>query len=237
MDQLKPCCFTGFRHEGQSKGQFKTVAGLETYITGEDSENVIVILTDIFGNKLNNTLLVADQLAEGTKTQVFIPDILKGDPIVDIGKVDKAKWFADHSAEETNSIITAFLKQLHSEKSPKKVFGVGYCFGAKFAILQLAKGGYFSAAAGAHPSLVTPEDVENIERPLLISVGDEDAMFTEELRNKTLSILNKKNVWFQMDIFKNAPHGYAVRGDVSAPSVKYAKEKTVLDQVYFFKSI
>lgn len=218
-------------------GKYSTIGGLESYSVGEEhgDEKLIVIITDIYGHKLINTQLVADQLAKLSGIQVIIPDILKGDAIEDLSKVDFDKWRQDHSPEVTKEIVHGFLQKLKEERKPKKLFGIGYCFGAKFAIAELSENGLLDAAAGAHPSFVTAEDIEEVRRPLLINVGDIDVLFTEDIRSKTIEIASaKKGVYFELALYKDVPHGYAVRGDLSKPYIKYAKEKTLTDQVCFF---
>lgn len=228
------CCLKVVYHEGETKGQFKEIAGLDTYQIGEKfgDEEIIVILTDIHGYKLPNVLLIADQLSEISSRQVLIPDILMGDPIKPSD--ERHQWLEKHSSEITRPIVDSFLAQLTKEKSPKSLFGIGYCFGAKYCIQNLAKDGYFTAGAVAHPSFVSVEEVEAVTKPVLISAAETDKSFTEELRNKTIQILAAKNIRYQLDLFLSVSHGFAVKGDLSIPEVKYAKEKVLIDQAYFF---
>lgn len=227
------CCLKTVYHEGEQKGQYKTIAGLDTYQVGEKfgDEEIIVILTDIHGYKLNNVTLIADQLAEMSCRQVLIPDILNNDPILD---KSLEAWIKDHTPEITRPIVDGFLAQLKKEKSPKSLFGIGYCFGAKYCIQNLSKDGHFKAGAVAHPSFVAVEEVDAVTKPILISAAETDSIFPEELRNKTIQILSANKTWYQVDLFQGVAHGFSVRGDLSIPQVKYAKEKVLIDQVYFF---
>mmetsp|Transcript_2130 Transcript_2130/g.2085 ORF Transcript_2130/g.2085 Transcript_2130/m.2085 type:complete len:240 (-) Transcript_2130:109-828(-) len=228
------CCLKVVYHEGETKGQFKEIAGLDTYQTGEKfgDEEIIVILTDIYGYKLSNVLLIADQLAEMSCRQVLIPDILMGEPITPSD--DFSAWLEKHSSETTKPIVDGFLAQLTKEKSPKSLFGIGYCFGAKYCIQNLTKDGYLTAGAVAHPSFVSVEEVEAVTKPILISAAETDSIFPEELRNKTIQILAANKIRYQLDLFLGVSHGFAVKGDLSISEVKYAKEKVLIDQVYFF---
>lgn len=231
------CCARGFYHEGTVKGSIKDAYGVPTYITGKESnEKVIVILTDVFGFKLVNTQLIADQLGD-VGYRVYIPDILFGDWIEKMdGSLDIKAWFAKHNPEKTRSIVDSFLGQFRKE-NPKSFVGViGHCFGAKYAIQQISANGLADAAAIAHPSFVTIEEVEAVskDKPLLISAAETDSQFTPELRNLTADRLAKIGVRYQIDLFGGVAHGYAVRGDLSNASVKYAKEKTLFDQIYWF---
>lgn len=232
------CCLEGFYHEGEAKGKHETIYGVETYITGSasPSDKVIVIFTDIYGIKLNNALLVADQLAEAGY-KVYVPDILDGDIFVLGEKVDFASWLARHTPEVTNKIIDKFMAGLISEHAPKFIGGLGYCFGAKFAVQQLhPRTGTLHAAAIAHPSFVSMEELEAIgkDKPLLISAAQTDQIFSQELRHASETKLIEIGATFQIDLFSHVSHGFAARGDVSDPNVKYAKEKALQDQICWF---
>lgn len=234
MTPLKDCCFKAFHHEGDFKGEYQEIAGLDSYVIGESSDHMIVIITDVFGYKLNNIRLIADNLNELTSFQVIIPDILQNDPVDPAGPFNREEWFGKHHPGITSPIVTEFLTKLRNEKNPKKVFGIGYCFGAKFVVEHLGNDGLFDVGAVAHPSLLTVEDIDTIANPILISTGDNDAAFEPELRTKTIETLSKKDTRFQVDIFQGATHGYAVKGDISNSLIKYAKEKTLLDQAHWF---
>lgn len=233
------CCFKSFKHEGTPIGIHKDIAGLDTYQVGENYgyERLIVIMTDVFGNKLSNTLLIADELSKLNECQVLIPDILKGDAIVEYDPSKMLEWKDNHTPAENKTIVDGFLKRLHEQTSPKTVFGIGYCFGAKCTVQNLAKDGYLTAGAIAHPSLVSVEEVEAITKPILISAALDDIVFPEDLRNKTVSILAANEVRFQLDLFQGVSHGFAIKGDINEPVVKYAKVKVIVDQAYFFKHL
>lgn len=232
------CCARGFYHEGNARGTLKEVYDLETYVTGKETdEKVIVILTDIFGNKLINTQLIADQLGDAGY-KVYIPDILFGEAIEKMdGSVDFKAWLEKHASEKTRPVVDQFLGNFRKEH-PKAFLGViGHCFGAKYAIQQISEvDGLADVAAVAHPSFVSVEEVEAIakDKPLLISAAETDPNFTRELRHLSEAKLAAKGNRYQIDVFSGVSHGFAVRGDMSNPSVKYANQKTLCDQIYWF---
>lgn len=230
------CCVETNFHEGKHVGKFETVFDLPTYVTGLEHPNsrTIVILSDIYGYDYNNVLLIADQLAKAGKYRVYIPDILKGEP-VQPEKTDLGAWLAKHTSEVTRPIVDSFLTKLRGEIGSSAFVGlIGYCFGAKYAIQQLAEGGLGDAAAVAHPSFVTIEEVAAITKPLLISAAQTDPIFTVELRHQTEAKLAEIKARYQIDLFGGVAHGFAVRGDTLIPEVKYAMEKVVLDQLQWF---
>ncbi|SCU90704.1 LAMI_0E03268g1_1 [Lachancea mirantina] len=230
------CCFTGFRHSGDAKGKHTTVFDLDTYVTGKESDDkILVILTDVFGNRFNNVLLLADAFGEAGY-KVFIPDILDNDPI-DLGKSqDFEAWKAKHNADFTRKIAEPFVKAVKSELKPKFLGVVGYCFGAKYAVQFIDETtGAADAAAIAHPSFVSMDEVAAIgKKPLLISAAEKDTIFPPENRHATEAKLQEIGAVYQVDLFSGTSHGFAARGDISDPVVKYAKEKTFYDQVFWF---
>ncbi|SCU96085.1 LAMI_0F05160g1_1 [Lachancea mirantina] len=230
------CCTTGFRHIGDAKGNHSTVFGLDTYVTGQESnDKIIVIMTDIFGNRFNNVLLIADAFGDAGY-KVLIPDILDNDPIHPSKSQDFNDWKARHNADFTRQISEPFVKAVKSELKPKFLGLVGYCFGAKYAIQLIdEKAGVADAAAVAHPSFVSMEEIAAVgKKPLLISAAEEDSIFPPENRHATEAKLQEIGAVYQLDIFSGTSHGFAARGDISNPAVKYAKEKVFYDQVYWF---
>jgi dienelactone hydrolase len=72
-------CYKGFVLPGEPKG---TMVGPD-YFTAAPSDatqrsKAIVLLTDIFGLALSNPRIVADNLAEQTGVDVWVPDFFKG---------------------------------------------------------------------------------------------------------------------------------------------------------------
>lgn len=229
------CCTVANFHEGTAAGKHETVFGLDTYVTGADKSDsrVIVILTDIYGHKFNNTLLVADEFAKAGY-KVFIPDILKGDPIV--GPItDFPAWLSRHTNEITRPIVDEFLKSLREQVGESAFIGVvGYCFGAKYTIQHLAEDGLATVGAIAHPSFVAIEEVAAIKKPLVISAAEIDPIFTTELRHETEAKLAEIKARYQLTLFSGVEHGFSIKGDINDPVVRYAKEKTLSDQLQWF---
>lgn len=231
------CCTEITFHTGETVGTLETLHGVETYVTGKEnsSSRVIVILTDVYGHNLKNVNLIADKLAKVGKYQVYIPDILKGDPY------DSSKgfehfpvWMENHDPAETQATVGKFLKGIHNDLSPSFVGLIGYCFGAKYAIQQITKDGPADAAAVAHPSFVTMDEVEAIAKPILISSAETDQIYPPDLRAATEAKLAEIKARYQTDLFSGVSHGYACRGDMNDPLVRYAAEKTLLDQIHWF---
>jgi dienelactone hydrolase len=218
--------------EGTPQGSHIDLFGLNTYVTGTEGPRVVVIITDIYGHKFNNLLLIADEFAR-QGYYVLIPDILNGEDYVpSLGELPE--WLSRHGPDVTTPIVDGFLSQLTSEKRPEFVGIIGYCFGAKYAIQQLAKGKYATVGAIAHPSFVTMEEVAAIDKPIIISAAEIDPIFPEELRHQTETKLREIGARYQLTLFSHVSHGFAVRHDTSDPIIKYAMDKTLADQIQWF---
>ncbi|CAK7894100.1 hypothetical protein CAAN1_02S01134 [[Candida] anglica] len=236
--QLGPCCFKSINHIGTPIGLFKDVYGLNTYQIGEQygTEKVIVFLTDVFGHQYMNNCLVADRLSEKAKALVLVPDILQNDPIS--SKTDLfnryEKWLVAHGVEKTSNIVQGFLSRLRSETKTKYVFGIGHCFGARYVVRNLSDSGLFDSGAIAHPANVSIEEVESVVSPILISTAAVDPYFSDILREKTIEILTRNEVWYQLTIFQGVDHGFAARGNPNDKKVVYSQGKVISDQIEFF---
>jgi len=54
------CCTIGVKHEGQAKGELKSINGIDTYLAypeDKSTANAILILTDVIGVKFINVQL------------------------------------------------------------------------------------------------------------------------------------------------------------------------------------
>lgn len=233
------CCFKGFYHEGTPKGTYATIYDVNTYVAGTTSpkDKVIVILTDVYGYQFNNANLIADQLAEAG-FKVYIPDILFNDPIVELdGSADFPSWLKNHTPDRTAGVVNKFMSALKKDQNPKFIGVIGYCFGAKFAVQQLdSKTGTADVVAIAHPSFVSMEEIAAMDKskPIIISAAENDEIFSEPLRHQTEDKLKEIGATYQLTLFSGVSHGFACRGDVSQPFIKYAKEKALADQIHWF---
>lgn len=56
------CCLEGFLHEGEARGSYETIAGVETYISkppdGKANENIVLYFPDVWGMFLNGSLVM-----------------------------------------------------------------------------------------------------------------------------------------------------------------------------------
>ncbi|KAF2839086.1 hypothetical protein M501DRAFT_1003640 [Patellaria atrata CBS 101060] len=78
-----PDCFKGAIHDHATpKGEESTIHGIRTYIASppvsSGSNSTIIYISDVFGLRLVNNKLLADELAAGTGHRVLVPDCVPG---------------------------------------------------------------------------------------------------------------------------------------------------------------
>jgi dienelactone hydrolase len=61
-----------------------------------------------------------------------------------------------------------------------------------------------------------------------------DAIFTVAKRHETEEILKNHTVPYQLFLYSDVEHGFAVKGDLSHAKGKFAKEQAFLQAVYWF---
>ncbi|KAF2747092.1 alpha/beta-hydrolase [Sporormia fimetaria CBS 119925] len=232
------CCAVGVKHEGTAVGEIKQCGGVRTYFTypkDKNTQNAILILTDIIGMDFINVQLIADQYAANGYF-VAIPDLFDGKPApMNDPNFDVMKWVQESMPKvpTVDPIIEATIKELRGSYGVKRLGGVGYCFGGKY-VCRFLKQGKLDAGFTAHPSFVEADEVRGIQGPLSIAAAETDAIFPAEKRHETEEILAKHNVPYQMSLYSDVEHGFAVRCDLSKRRQKWAKEQAFLQAVAWF---
>lgn len=61
-----------------------------------------------------------------------------------------------------------------------------------------------------------------------------DQIFPAPKRRETEDILEKLSIPYQLNLFSDVEHGFAVRADISKPRVKFAKEQAFHQAVAWF---
>lgn len=107
----------------------------------------------------------------------------------------------------------------------------------------------------AHPSFVEADELAAIKGPLSIAAAGEcachgldtlllrklnvektetDSIFPASKRHESEDILAKTGQPYQINLFSGVEHGFAVRADISKPSIKFAKEAAFTQAVAWF---
>jgi len=238
-------CFKGVRHEGKPEGTFEVIAGIKTYVAKPKGEyakdKAVLFITDVFGTELINSQLLADDFALNGY-QVYAPDLFEGDPapasfLNDDGtKFDLWGWFPKHGPDHTTPRARAVLNAL-KEQGITKIGATGYCYGGRL-VFNFAFEKEIDVAVTSHPSLLNLDDfdkfAEKASAPLLINSCEIDEQFTLEKQAHADVVFAKYAPGYSRPYFPGAEHGFAVRGDLSKPLVKEAKEGAFKNAVEWF---
>ncbi|KAF8519660.1 Alpha/Beta hydrolase protein [Gautieria morchelliformis] len=240
-------CFRGVSHSGTPVGQLVKIGGFDTYVSKPEGnfpkDKAVLFLADVFGIQMNNSKLLADDFARNG-FQVYAPDYLYGDPVPDGAlnspTFDGPAWFARHTQKRTRPVLDAVVKAL-KEQGVTSLAAVGYCFGGRY-VFDLAFDNVIQVAATSHPSqLKVPDDLQKLlavsRSPLLINTSEIDQQYPIVFQLKGDEILGggKYKPGYQKIFWPGTTHGFAVRGDLSKPEVKAAKEGAFKATVEFFR--
>ncbi|KAI3397814.1 hypothetical protein diail_10347 [Diaporthe ilicicola] len=213
----------------QKKGDYETIDGRKTYVTGpvKDASKGILVIMDIFGF-FDQTVQGCDILASAddhNKYAVFMPDAFDGEPLpIGLFPPDTEEKQQKVGAFFGKNSPPSFVPKAHStvkaaqEKYPNiKEWGVvGFCWGSKVISLSLSGGDSpFKIAAECHPAMVDPSDAEKIKVPLIMLASkDEDAGDVKEFE---AALTGPKHV----EIFDDQIHGWmAARSDLTDKRVQ-----------------
>ncbi|VVT57461.1 uncharacterized protein SAPINGB_P005707 [Magnusiomyces paraingens] len=233
------CCAQGFKHTGVASGKIVDYEGIKYYVTGDESlasSKLHLILTDVIGYSFINIQLIADEYAK-TGYFVVIPDLFSDDsaPLNPPATFNLFNdWFPKHTPEITQPIVDKVVELIRSKWNPEYLVATGFCFGAKYAV-RLLGAGKVQTVAIFHPSFVSIDEVKAIKGPLYIGASEVDTIFPANLRRDTEDVLKEIGAKYRLTLNHGVAHGFSVRGDVSDPWIKYAKERVFADAVDWFR--
>jgi len=151
---MSSCCLSGTLQTGTPKGHEEVINGLNVYVSPSPDNSTrrsIIFISDIFGYKLNNTRLLADQYA-AAGFFVYLPDFFNGDAlpieflqdaepplkvretlsIVDKG-VKTAKvgvtlgpWLYRHSESVSKPLVEGFVRTVKMTPGTNSVGTIGF---------------------------------------------------------------------------------------------------------------
>jgi len=230
----------------QAKGEYKTIGGLKTYVTGPaDATHAILVIYDIFGF-FPQTLQGADILATSDKDRkyrVFIPDFFEGEP-ADIS------WYPPQTEDAKQKLGNFFQTKAAPPATLSKIPGVvadgdklasgnsgfskwgilGYCWGGKVANLAVGKDNVtFKAAAQAHPAMLDPSDAKNVTVPMAVLASKDEDPEAVKGYKENLKVPN------HVDTFPTQVHGWmAARADLDDPECRKEYERGYQTVLGFF---
>jgi len=240
------CCVQGVVHDEEPRGHLEEYSDETLYITspprryggrhGMDASAAIIYLTDIFGLGIPNNKLLADSLASSGYL-VVVPDLFRGDPVPENALSDPDSdfdfpaWQERHPSSEVNAIIDSTIETMRGDFGVTKLGAVGYCFGGPYVAQLLANGSFVSAGFTAHPSGVELEQWQNVSKPISVAYGALDEVVPQEDRHEAENAFINGNKTFEISLYAEVEHGFAVRTDLSNKMKAFAQESAYFQAV------
>ena len=150
-------------------------------------------------------------------------------------------WLARHTPEKVLPLLQSVITSVKEEFADAVangggIYAVGYCFGARYVLLLSAEldkeaaagqrspeaqaeegmvkqGPMFKAAAIAHGTQISKEEVAAVSVPTCIVAVENDPLFPDEARDEGVKTLSEKKVEHEVQVYSGVPHGFAVLGD------------------------
>ncbi|GES63202.1 dienelactone hydrolase family protein [Aspergillus terreus] len=227
----------------EPKGEYKTINGLKTYVTGpESATKAILVVYDIFGF-FPQTLQGADILSTSNekKYRVFMPDFFEGQPAditwfppqTDDHKQKLGNFFQTKAAPpNTLSKIPAIVSEAN-KLAPNGQFDwsiLGYCWGGKIACLASGQENtIFKAAVQCHPAMLAPDDAKSVSVPMAVLASKD-----ENPKDVTAFGANLK-VDHYVETFSSQIHGWmAARSNLEDAEVRKEYERGYRTALDFF---
>ncbi|KAK3062587.1 hypothetical protein LTR53_019301, partial [Teratosphaeriaceae sp. CCFEE 6253] len=137
--------------------------------------------------------------------------------------------------------------------SGEGIYAVGYCFGAKYALLLAAdlhkdvasgdrapesqaeegmatQGPQVKCVAIAHGTDITVADLEGTAVPTCVVAVSDDPLFPDHVRKQGVAAIEKKGLKHEVHVYEGVPHGFAVLGDYADGSI-VEKQKEAFKQM------
>lgn len=169
--------------------------------------------------------------------------------------VDLPAWVSRHGRDFTRPIIDKVIDGLKQDGATRFA-ATGYCFGGlltvdlKFEIELIHISGRYvfdlgfdnaiSTSIATHPSMLEcPGDFESYvsksAAPLLLNTGGLDVYFPPKIYGTIDTIFEGFAPGYKRTLYEGCAHGFAVRGDISDPKVKQAKESAFEESIKWLK--
>ncbi|KAI5071478.1 hypothetical protein GOP47_0013729 [Adiantum capillus-veneris] len=212
--QQKPCCVT----------KEKTFGPFVSYITSpyHVPKAAAVIASDVFGFEALLLRKFADKVASAGYF-VVVPDFFNNDPY-DPATTSLDAWLQNHQQLDSVPGAKQVIELLY-KKGFSSVGAIGFCWGAK-VVVELAKGNLLKAIVIAHPSLVTIEDIQEVETPIAILAAEFDTITPPAIIEEFRDVLEAKpKIKSFVRIYPGVVHGWTIRYDPDNPEEVAAAEE------------
>ncbi|KAK9753440.1 hypothetical protein K7432_017962, partial [Basidiobolus ranarum] len=173
MSASKACCsLPPVVSNYAPKGTFEQIDDLPVYFVGpKDAKKAVVVIYDIFALH-PNTHQFCDILGEIFNFRVAMPDFFRG-KAWDHNKMKPEnmpalmEWIGTEGSWDKVKVDLEKVKERLTSDGSASFGIVGFCWGAKMAVLA-TRDGSFAAASLIHPSLLADEDAEHAQAPILL---------------------------------------------------------------------
>lgn len=143
-------------------------------------------------------------------------------------------WLARHTPEKVLPILHKVVEGVKEEfadavASGGGIYGIGYCFGAKYIVIlggvhpdpvawgqaapedeeqgAVKKEPLIKAGAIAHGTDIRREDLEAVKVPLCLVCVENDPVFPDEIREAGQKALEENKVEHELKVYPGVPHG------------------------------
>eukprot|EP00877_Chromochloris_zofingiensis_P013182 jgi/Chrzof1/8117/UNPLg00162.t1 len=185
----------------------------------------VLIFSDIYGWKLNNTRKWADDLANNG-FRVFMPDFFKNGPIAPKPTPfsEIFTWLQDNQGQPIMDAYTRVVQDLRARYGVRKIGVQGFCWGGRYAMQSAILNITATPAAATviyHGSFIFPEEVQLVQRPILFvqSDPDVDAILPRTTYDQVKAVIDAKRangLDARIFYYPGENHGFALRGNFDA---------------------
>jgi len=223
------------------------------------AEGYVVAMPDQFAGDPASSATYAQTAAAEEKPSVIEQIKLGVASVAKSFSIDM--WLARHTPEKVLPILHKAIAGIREEFADALthgdgIYAVGYCFGAKYALLLgaptpesqkpstesdaeegLAKTGpEIKAAAIAHGTQITAAELANAAVPLSIIAVENDSLFPDEVRDEGVKKLEEKGAKHELKVYPGVPHGFAVLGDYEDSKIKDAQKEAFAQMLAWIKA-
>lgn len=139
------------------------------------------------------------------------------------------------------------------------VYAVGYCFGARYVLLlgsdldkeaasglrspeataeegMVRQGPQIKVGAIAHGTQIGKEDLAGVAVPTCVVAVENDQLFPDDVRDEGKKALEAKGLEFDLKVYPEVPHGFAVYGDYEDAKIKDAQGEAFQQMLGWLKA-
>ncbi|KAK8022767.1 alpha/beta-hydrolase [Apiospora rasikravindrae] len=223
---------SALRSTGDPVGNTTVFENVTMYYTGQEDkcrqDTAVLFLTDIYGLASPEDLRLADSFGRAGYFTVA-PDLFDGAPSpldMNAPGFNQTQFLAAHGPDVTDPLVAKGIRYLREVRGYPRVAVTGYCFGGRTRGRRRVRGapghvdgrrgrGHYAAGLGrARPA-------RRAEPPAR----------RQEMEN----LFDNLTTPWQVDLYSGAMHGFAVRGNLSDPQMRFAKETAFIQAVRWFQ--